>query len=254
MGYGQKNIYIFDSISRKPIEYATIKFLSSNDGTYSDHKGLFVLPSKVEKLSISCIGFERKTITKTFGDTIFLKPKVNLLKEVLVKTKKREVYGKKKSKLFISFNSNSESVIFAKKIRLDDNVVIAKAHFDIYNDNKERKYRFHIFNLNNDNLPKENIISKNIVSEIKPNQKGITIDLTSYEIILKKGSYYFAIEIFDLEKQNINSSLKIGCYKTSLNNESLSKPVFNDNEQWKSIKTYNEKKEYSFNFYLTIKR
>lgn len=252
LSYGQKSIYIFDKIAKTPVEYATIKFLNLNDGTYSNDKGIFELPLEVENISISCIGFESKNISKIISDSIFLKPKINLLEEVIVKAKKKEIYGKNKSKIYINFSSNSESIIFAKKISFDDDIIINKAHFDIHNDDNEKKYRFLIFNLNSDNFPKANITHKNIVAEIMPNQKNITIDLSSNEVFLEKGDYYLGVEIFDL--LNKKSSIKIGCYKTKYNNESLSKPVFSDTKQWQSIKNYNSKKEYSFNFYLTIEK
>ena len=253
-GFSQKKIYVFDSITGVPIEYATIKFSNINDGTYSNLKGMFELPLSVNEFSINSIGYESKTFSKSISDTIFLKPKEILLDEVFVKNKITEIYGKKKSKLYIGFNSNSESLIFAKRIKLQDNVSIRKIHFDIKNDNKKKKIRLLIFNEENGKIKNNNIITKNIVSELTPNQNTIVFDVISNNIILEKGKYYIAIEVFDLGKTNSNSSIKIGCYQTKNENESLTKPVFNDYAKWKTIKTINGKKEYSFNFYLTLEK
>ncbi|WP_439130761.1 carboxypeptidase-like regulatory domain-containing protein [Polaribacter sp.] len=252
LSYGQKKIYVIDSLTNKEIEYATIKFDKVNDGTYSNENGIFHLPDNIKKIEISCLGYKTRKIVNLPNDTIFLKPKEIQLDEIILKKNKKIVFGKKKSKLDIGFSSYSESVIFAKKIVFKDNFFITKAHFDILNDQKERKFRFLIYDLNKNLMPNNNILNQNIISKIQPYDKKVELDLEKFNIYLEKGEYFIAIEIFDMSKTNGNSSIKLGCYKTSEKNESLSKPVFNESENWKSIKTYNQKKEYSYNFYLTL--
>jgi hypothetical protein len=60
-----QTVTIVDSITKKHIEYANIKYLNSKDGTFSDSSGLFSLSKKLSgKVSITVLGYENKIITK----------------------------------------------------------------------------------------------------------------------------------------------------------------------------------------------
>lgn len=145
-------------------------------------------------------------------------------------------------------------MIFVKKIILNDNVNLLKAHFDLINNKVSKKFRLLIFDVNKKNKPGNNILNTDIISEIKSNEKNITIELNDFDISLRKGIYFLGIEIFELTNENKEPPIKIGCYKSSNKNKSFFKPVFNDDSDWNTIKTYNGKKDYSFNFYLSIQK
>lgn len=251
--HSQKKILVLDTLNKNQVEYATIKFIGVNDGTYANENGYFLIPENIKEFIVSSVGYKSQTFKNLKEiDTIYLKQMSIQLESINISKRKKEIIDKNKSETYISFNSNSESIIFAKRFDFKSDIKISKIHMDIKNDNKKRNFRLLIYKIDKNGLPKNNIITKNIIKSINPNQENLSFDLNDSEIFLNKDSYFLAIEIFDLKKDNINSSLKIGCYKTSKINYSLSKPVFNDDEKWKSIKSFNKKKEYSFNFYLTI--
>lgn len=93
--YAQESVSskILDSISQKPIPYATIS-INNNSGVISNSNGDFLLylsskKSKKDSLEIRCLGYETKQfLVKTFKDSIILlSPKSIELEEVLVSNK-----------------------------------------------------------------------------------------------------------------------------------------------------------------------
>ncbi len=245
--FSQRKIVAVNSVSKKPIQYATIIF--EKGGIYSDENGEFILPNNITKIKISSIGYKNKDID-FIKDTIFLDEKIEKLNEVVIQNfKKSIVIGKKRSKNYVNFTSPYKSTYFAKNFSLSKTSKIEKAHFAIKNGSKERLCRLLIFNIKN-GLPYNNILEQNIVTKILANIKDFEINLKQNDIVLKRGNYYLVLEVFDLKRDD--NFFKIGFYKTKLKNNSVFKPVF-EKRKWESVKTINKKKEYAFNFYLTIK-
>lgn len=246
--FAQKNIIIIDSITKNPIEYATVLF--NNSGVYSDSKGSIELPNDISKIKVSSIGYKNKEIHH-LKDTIFLVEKIEYLKEVIITVipKTKRVINKKKSKLYVNASSKSEAGYFSKLFSLAKTSKIENAHFDILNDSKERLCRLLIYEVKN-TLPHKNIIHQNIIRKISANSENFEIDLKENDIVLDKGDYHLVLEVFDIKINN--SSFKIGCYKTHSKNNSMVKGVF-DKSEWESIKTLNKRKVFAFNFFLTIK-
>lgn len=176
------------------------------------------------------------------------------LDEIIIKFNKKLVFGNRKVKLYAGFSSTSRSTIFAKKIMLDNNVSIIKAHFDIQNNYIKKDYRILIFDMDEELKPGRNILNKNIVLKMRPNEQFLTIDLMPYDIQLKKGNYYLGIEIFNLSKAENQKNIKIGLYKTTDLHDSFFKPVFDEKNTWSTLETENKKKIHAFNFYLTIQK
>jgi len=105
---------LIDSITKEPIPYANIIF--KKGGTISNEEGKFTfLFSKNAKatdtLMISCIGYEtiKKPLTQFKDSVIFMLPKTNELKEVILDTKKytaKEVIAKVKENIATNYNFN----------------------------------------------------------------------------------------------------------------------------------------------------
>ena len=109
------NARLLDSISKKPIPYATIS-LNNNSGVISNDRGKFLIhlskkQAKRDSLLIRCMGYETKHIAaRNFTDTIvFLNPKSIELEEVLVSNKTytpEEIIEKVKENLNSNYTSN----------------------------------------------------------------------------------------------------------------------------------------------------
>ena len=87
----ERKIFVVDSISRKPIEYACVVFANTDGGTYSNTQGFFYVPDNIWQINLSIIGYYSKTTVLDKNiDTIFLSPQVYMLGEAkILPTKKK---------------------------------------------------------------------------------------------------------------------------------------------------------------------
>jgi hypothetical protein len=58
-----RKVFVVDSATREPIEYACIVFADTVGGTYSNNKGLFYISENIKHIEISSIGYNTKVIT-----------------------------------------------------------------------------------------------------------------------------------------------------------------------------------------------
>lgn len=103
---------LIDSISNEPVPYANIIF--KKGGTISNEEGKFTFlfgknASQNDTLLISCIGFEtiKKPLNQFKGNVIYMLPKTNELREVILDTKKytaKEVIAKVKENITTNYN------------------------------------------------------------------------------------------------------------------------------------------------------
>ncbi|MEP0478954.1 MAG: hypothetical protein ABJD23_01985, partial [Nonlabens sp.] len=63
---GQSRKYVYDSISKEPLEYATVLLYKNSKvikGSYTDSKGVFTYENlKVDSIQISNIGYQNLTV------------------------------------------------------------------------------------------------------------------------------------------------------------------------------------------------
>ncbi|MDR1984523.1 MAG: hypothetical protein LBQ28_06850 [Prevotellaceae bacterium] len=116
-----RKIFVADSITKTPIEYASIVFVDVEGGTYSNDKGVFYTPNNIQKIEISSIGYNTKSIILQKNiDTIFLSPQVYEISEVKIlpsSKKKRKLvelgYASEKSTHVIgTFISGREIAVY----------------------------------------------------------------------------------------------------------------------------------------------
>jgi hypothetical protein len=55
-----RKIFVADSLTRNPIEYASIVFIDTAGGTYSNEHGYFYVQQNIEQIEISSIGYNTK--------------------------------------------------------------------------------------------------------------------------------------------------------------------------------------------------
>ena len=108
-------IKLIDSKTGNPVKYATIK-TGKYSGVISNDEGYFTIHTedkKLETISISCLGYQNKTISiqkiKDLNFIIKLEEAINQLDEVYISNKvpnADSIITKVKSKLAINYNSN----------------------------------------------------------------------------------------------------------------------------------------------------
>lgn len=249
LGYGQKEILLYDSINNKEIEFARIKFVSTENGTYSDLNGRFKINYDIGEIIISNIGYETKKVN-VFNDTIFLNPKPEELEEVIISNAKTKNIFKNKTKLYSNFTSKSGSLFFLKKIEVDNDLVIKNVHLDIKNGNTPKFGRLILLEDINEIDKNNTLFVSNYVEVIEPNINDLDFYVNNFK--LNKGVYYFVIEISNLNELNDDENFKIGLLKNKKEVDSYIRPVFESNKDWEPIMSYDNKKSYSFNLYLTV--
>src|SRR5580692_7887587 len=86
--HGSRIVVVADSVSRKPLSFASAVFRDTRKGVIADLDGklLMKLPLPGQTLTISRIGYQPKRIKPSdLPDTVFLVPVPESLKEVVVK-------------------------------------------------------------------------------------------------------------------------------------------------------------------------
>jgi len=86
--YSQKKIVLIDSLTRQPISFAIIQ-KKNGTGVYSNENGVFnIEQGYTDTLKIYHLGYYIKTIKSTkLSDSLFLKPRVEELKEVIINSR-----------------------------------------------------------------------------------------------------------------------------------------------------------------------
>src|SRR5674476_187277 len=103
-------IILIDSLSGKPISYATVCFLEEKSGTYTNENGIFYPTKLGQQMQISHIGYyPRKLNLLVRKDTIKLQPLTYILKEITIKPneKNAEEIGYYDSKSYFTFTGFS---------------------------------------------------------------------------------------------------------------------------------------------------
>lgn len=100
LGFAQK--VILNQETKEPISFATVSFGNGN-GVFADEQGLFKFTKKlypdIDSLYISALGFKELGIsTKKMADALYLEPKSDELKEVLVVAEPKGPFKLKKIK------------------------------------------------------------------------------------------------------------------------------------------------------------
>ncbi|MDR2126707.1 MAG: carboxypeptidase-like regulatory domain-containing protein, partial [Prevotellaceae bacterium] len=62
LAQANRKIFVADSLTREPIEYASIVFVDTAGGTYSNAKGFFSVPNNIKQIELSSIGYNTKTM------------------------------------------------------------------------------------------------------------------------------------------------------------------------------------------------
>lgn len=229
---------IKDSKNNSILEYVNIGIANKNTGSVSDSKGIFNLKLN-EKVSpndtvvFSHIGYESKKIVvnqlKSTNNTIILKPSENTLKEVVVKFRqpKPKQFGRSSKGLSLmhsNFYSAIDNVVDDKlsrekgmKFKIKKDCKVNDFNFNITsNEYKSVKFRLNFYKIEND-LPKQIIVDKDIIFEVKDSFLGLyTLDLKPYDIYLDKEMGEIAVTIQWIESVKANEKSRFFAISTAM--------------------------------------
>lgn len=217
---------IVDSISKKPIDLATISFKNSTYNVLSDTDGHFKIdfmnPSGV--LLVSNIGYKTKEIkisNKESNSVIYLSPQIEELNEVLIINKNKKVEyswdktirSKDENSVYVGFQFNTENCVYIKnpynkkgKIK---SIIFGVSKLKGYLENKKYKIDYlTTFNIkfysydNHKQKPGKEIYSKNIIIEPEDKTYNITVNTDSLQIPFPENGVCIGVEIINTKYKN----------------------------------------------------
>lgn len=184
-----------DSITKQPIAYVSVWVENKNIGTTSEENGSFELNvSENESIIFSVFGYENKTISVKNISEILLIPKINEIEEVVItsslKTKQTEI-GDVKKQFYLPEPQNIPW-LFARKFNLDkSNPDLKYLKELIYFTNSEVEkgiFRARVFEVNEEGLPGDDLISEEIIVNVKKGKHKTIVDISKHNIqIPEKG-------------------------------------------------------------------
>ena len=184
-----------DSITKEPIAYVSVWVENKNIGTTSEENGSFELNiSENEIITFSVLGYEIKTVLSSNISEVLLTQTTIEIPEVVIsaslKSKQIEI-GNLKKQFYLPEPQNTPWM-FARKFNLDENNLDIKYIKELLYFTKSEVengiFRARVFEVNEDGLPGEDLISEEIIVNVKKGKNKTRVDVSKYNIqIPEKG-------------------------------------------------------------------
>lgn len=217
----QKTFMIKDKVTNQSIYLVAISTQRGN-GVYSAEDGSFsFLTTAKDTLTISHLSYQQLVLSKKDLDNldnsvIFLTPKVTELAEVRVNpaklTKKMlGYYDEKTTSKRWGPGGFTDFEIFLNHLKNPTQAegYINKLYFDLYVDITEgsgSKARVRIYSVGADGLPKDDILTKEIIKRIDRISPNLRIDISSLKIVFPPEGVFIGLEFFcTTKKGKLNS-------------------------------------------------
>lgn len=200
IAFSQTKGFVKDSLTGKPIPYVNIWVENENIGATSEENGAFEIKisDTSKNLIFSVIGYETKKISVSNFENIVLKPAIYQLENVVISklknTKEIEVGGSKKR--FYLPEPQTIPWIFGRKFTSDDSEVKYIKNIIYYTNSKVEKgvFRVRIYTILNNGIPYEDILSDELLVEVKKGKHKTIVDLLKYKIEIPKEGIVVAFE------------------------------------------------------------
>ena len=207
--FGQKQIIVIDSISGKPVSYASIWEENKYFKT-SDSLGVFTIDDnfKSNSVKITALGFEDK-ISNLTTNKIYLSQKTILLNEVRISKRKNvnklKIGKPKRNGSLMCLQYDSKSGIVAKLFpnTKQEKIFLDKIKLYSSSSDKNRIFSIILYSVKENGEPNEIINSENIICRPKKGSSLNTIDVSDLNILFPKDGIFVAINYMLLE-QNKN--------------------------------------------------
>ncbi len=193
--------------NNKPIPYVNIWVENGNIGTTSEQDGSFSLQLKSQEknLIFSAIGFERKTVEADKTEKVVLKNSSIQLDEVVIKKRKLELkkeIGNYENGGFRYHENYFVNGIYFK-ITEEEKVkypFIKEIKFRSLSKNKNAKIRVYLVEKNADGSPGLQLLSDEIIFEVKKGNTKNKIDFSSKKIEIPKEGFFVVFEKLKIEQ------------------------------------------------------
>lgn len=211
----ERRVIVIDSLNNTPVSFVKFTNIEDNSILMTDFYGKINISNNNKKYQVECNGYDSKIILfESIKDTLFLNKTAIVIEEVVIndksnkielgnhldkiKTSKIEFETKKNNiySVFIENKQNKYSIIKSINLRLKKS-----------NKNSKVFIRPYIYSVDINNNPVENILNKNIVYELKGNEKLISIDISELYLEFPGNGVFVGIELInDTKSANITLS------------------------------------------------
>lgn len=202
---------LYDSDERNPVAFASIRVSGTRKVIDTDENGYFELAAtRKDTLFFSCIGYEQLNFPVTeipLSGIVFMKKLFTELKEFVVTKPVAHLYGivsEKQDRSHIG-STQIERYEMATLIEVPKEVKlyrISKLFIKEKKFNEKHPFCLHIYSVSENNLPGEELLTKEIVCTKKIDDRDIVeIDLKNQNIVLRNTSFFVGIQWLNLAKE-----------------------------------------------------
>jgi CarboxypepD_reg-like domain len=198
---------IKDSLTGKPVPFVSIWSENENIGTTSEENGSFEIATteKSKTLIFNSLGFEKKKLALSKTVVVLLSPKVNELKEVVVRkrkeTKRREIGIIESTVLeafenqpkidlkFFRYQSDYKQTGFIKKIGL-----ITDSRID------DATIKIHLYSVDANGFPGAELLDRDLVVTVGKGNRQSMFDVSKFNLVFPKTGIFIGFEKIMIEK------------------------------------------------------
>ena len=186
---------LLDSLTDQPIEFANIGIVGKGFGTVTNEKGEFnfSVPDSVANapIKVSMIGYRSKTFSSA---NLSLLTKIKLaqaatnLNEVVISGKKTKIKilgnETKTNGVTAGFVKNTLGAELAVKLNIKHpKTQLRKFYLNVPRNSIEKPiFRFNVYSKDEKGNPKDNLLTQNVIIEMKEKTGLIELDLTPYNL------------------------------------------------------------------------
>jgi hypothetical protein len=197
-----------DSITKQPVGYAAVLIEGTKTGVNTESDGSFFIDysEKANKLVITALGYQDKTIVLPTNDPIYLAPKINQIEEIKIQNKLARseiVVGEYKSKNF-TFSNGGFKQMLGKLIEYSDEIAnhpyIKTLQFSAKSDINGAKIKLRFFEVNNQQQAGDDYLFEDIVVTVKKGRNKNIVDLAKYNIKIPSEGLFIFFESLIIEE------------------------------------------------------
>lgn len=200
-----QNIKISNAVEKDAIPYVNIWSQTSKIGTSSDENGEFSIENfkTNDSLIFTAIGFQTKKMILTENmKSVYLTPKVNHLKEVVLLPKKKIklVTEKiKKATHYPRFLEQDAITIIAKfipyKSEYDETPFLSIIYIKTFTQSSDSFLLIHFYSVDEMGKPKDYLISENIIFKPKKGTNSSKIDISNLKLEIPENGLFIGVEV-----------------------------------------------------------
>lgn len=207
--HAQVSFFVFSSETKKPIPYVTIRIDNENEAIYTDESGKFALKtlSSEKRLIFSSVGYEKALVgVNEIRDTIFLKPKVVRLSEMIIVKKKNKrslKFGKMEGEIsqitdFTTIPNGglySVAKYFPEDRIFNEMPFLKRIKIRTHSQTKDTFLKVKLYTKGENGEPDGMLYDQDIIGEVKKGvDRILTIDVSKLDIILPSDGFFVAVE------------------------------------------------------------